>query len=288
MSNFNERFRTLAHTCLYRRSDLAGHCRRSDLTPSVGPRPFGRTSPLQRRSDLAAQNSRRWTQQRFVGGHSNAAVDEPSATEPRKSPSGGPWVVPRAFLLLRVAWTLWLASFLVLFAVPIIVLDLVNESSGDPWIRLVSAKEPWTWDTELWVPTLLALVIPALGHTLMHRRTGSPFALAQRADLVMNYRSAQPWVVTTSPRVVRRLVGLYAVRLGLAMALSALPFSVLTATRYVEPFGCMSYRYVRSVPEHLAFTLMLFIVAAFHMPTRRRLLGKRPSVKTCVARASCG
>ncbi len=139
--------------------------------------------------------------------------------------------MPRFFLLLRAAWALWLASFLVLFALPLVVLQLVCSPGHESFAKhLVSPFERWSWDTELCVPMVLAVVIPSLCHRIMVRRAGGPFLLEQGPTLVADYRSPQPWVVTTSPAMVDRLVGVYAGRLALAMALSVLPFYVLMST----------------------------------------------------------
>jgi hypothetical protein len=61
-----------------------------------------------------------------------------------------------------------------------------------------------------------------------------------------------------------------------------LPLSVLMQTRFVRNWGCLQYSYVRSLPEHLAFAAMLFGVAVLQMPTSSRVIGARPSVKTCL------
>ncbi|CAN5924229.1 hypothetical protein BH11MYX4_BH11MYX4_50140 [soil metagenome] len=178
---------------------------------------------------------------------------------------------------LRVAWMLWLASFLVLFAMPLLFGRL------DSWLGPLDAPsvdEPWSWDLELIVPMGLALVLPSLVHGALARRVGSAFFLEQRRAVIADYRSPQPWGVTTSRRALRMRIGLHAGRLGLAMALSAKPFSVLMSTRFVNDWGCLVFPYVRSVPEHLTFTMLLFIIALFHVPTTARVLGARPSVAT--------
>lgn len=187
--------------------------------------------------------------------------------------------------LLRFTWMLWLASFLVIFARPTFFFEQISLAAElkyrDLWERTPGAGDPWSWDLELCVPMALALVVPSLVHRVLARRVGSPFVLQQGRAVVADYRSPRPWVVTTSQPIVRRLVGLYAGRLGTAMALSILPFDVLMSTHFWLNFGCLHYSYVRSVPEHLAFAVMLFGVAAYHVPTTSRVVGRRPSIETC-------
>jgi hypothetical protein len=183
---------------------------------------------------------------------------------------------------LRLTWMFWLASFLVLYADPVIFFDVLDVARFDLSLQNplhVHTDEAWSWSLSLWLPMALAIVVPRALHGALARRNGSPFLLQRNlANLTHDYRSPPPWLVATSPRMVRRMVTLYCGRLGIAIGISFIPFRVLMQTTFVDNWGCVSWPYVRSVPEHLAFVSMLLGVAAFHVPTTCRVLGKEPPV----------
>jgi hypothetical protein len=177
---------------------------------------------------------------------------------------------------------LWLGSFTVLYSYPVVfyhALDIARSNPESTWLARVQASGPWACQPALWVPMVLALLVPRALHEAWVRRIGSPFVLRRQvASVTHDYRSPQPWEVVTSERTVRRLAALYAGRLGLAMGISALSFRVLMHTRFVENYGCVIWPYVRTVPEHLTFVTLLLAVAAYHVPTTRRVLGRPPRV----------
>jgi hypothetical protein len=88
-------------------------------------------------------------------------------------------------------------------------------------------------------------------------------------------RSSEPRAVHRSfaPFPFRRRVSGYIVRLTMAMGFSFMPFYVLASARFVENAGCVIYTYMRSLLEHLGLVTLLFTVALFHVPLRRRVLG---------------
>lgn len=184
--------------------------------------------------------------------------------------------------LLWITWILWIASFVVLYAYPLLFAGMVEGSFVGPasWLQTLPYPYhggPWTWDLELWLPMVLAVVVPTGAHRVLARRVGSPFVAERARDAAKHdYRSPRSFVIETSPPLVRRLVRLYVMRLGIGMGLGMLPFDVLLSSRFRENFGCVSYAYVRSPAEHLGFTTMLLAVALFHAPFARRVLGRRP------------
>lgn len=187
-----------------------------------------------------------------------------------------------SLLVLRGTWILWIASFLALYAFPTLFVEAAETAAFyvNAWDWAVPYPYrwgSWTWDVELWLPMVLAVVAPAALHRWLARRAGSPFVVSRATDAVTHdYRSPGRWVIRTSPRVVRRLVTLYAARLALALTICMLPLNVLFHTRFRENFGCVWYPYVRSPSELVGFATMLLAVALFHVPFTRRVLGQRP------------
>jgi hypothetical protein len=173
---------------------------------------------------------------------------------------------------LQSIWTLWLASFLILYAYPVAFvmwngtpLSLIYPSTG---------PQSWTWSCELWLPMALALALPTIYFGILARRAGSAFVLTPVRDAdALHYRASPTWRPVASPRPFRRRVSGYIVRLTMAIGFSFIPFYVLASSRFVENVGCVIYTYVRSPLEHLGFVTLLFTVALFHVPLRRRVLG---------------
>jgi len=113
---------------------------------------------------------------------------------------------------------------------------------------------------------VLAVALPVTLHAAFARRVGSPFVLARStARMPQDYRSSRPWTTTLSPRAARRLIAIYAGRLGFAMACS-----------FIHDYGCDFWPHVRSVPEHMFFVSLLLGITVFHVPTARRVLGEKP------------
>jgi hypothetical protein len=187
---------------------------------------------------------------------------------------------------LRITWMLWLGSFLVLYALPVIVLVL-PEPRGRSYLlaedgRIIGALltgTEWGWDAELWLPALLAVVVPAVLHVLLARRARSPFFLARSVGAATHdYRSCQPWGIETSVRAARRLGGLYAGRMGLAMGLGWVTYLALYQTTFhVRGMSCFPVA-ERSIAEYLFYVSILFGAAMVHVPITRRVLGAPPRI----------
>jgi hypothetical protein len=193
--------------------------------------------------------------------------------------------------LPRVAWHLALASLVVLYAYPALVfafLEDMQHSSRDftfmpyrqdGWDRVspeVVRYEGWTWhEWPMWLLPLAAVVLPSLLHGwLTSKCAGSSYRLVSSPLPGPGYRGARGVLVEVCPRLARRRVAHYLMRLALAAALCVVPFLRLIGSRLFENYGCIIYM-VRSVPEYLVDATILLAVVLWHWPTETRLLGER-------------
>jgi hypothetical protein len=213
--------------------------------------------------------------------HFGVTTEEPRPLAASPSQSRAVFIVARRLRLLRVTWLLWLGSFVALYAYPVVFLFMLDALEPAAWRRSHESSEPWRWDPFLWVPMVLAVLVPRALHRALARRVGSPFVLQRDVRCeARDYRSPYPWKAVASEPAVRLLAALYAGRLGVAVGLSFLSFRVLMQTTFFDFPGLCTFdwRLARSLPEYLAFATALLGAAVYHVPTTRRVLGLPPHV----------
>lgn len=125
---------------------------------------------------------------------------------------------------LRLAWLLLLANTILVFGYPAMFFVIAgDEYRGE---RL-AVHEAWSWDWQVWLAPLAALVVPRLG----------AFSYVGRLAIVAGF-CLPAWLV-------------------------------LLQTTFLEPFGCMRFGWVRTVPEHLAFASVLLAALLSQPPMER-------------------
>ena len=129
----------------------------------------------------------------------------------------------------------------------------------------------WT----VWLPLLLAMVLPIVMHVQRRDRFGGPFSTSEVAETPhpASYRRAAPRVVGADARRLRILIHGFGVRVSVAMLLTLVPCLQLVGARFVKNYGCVSYTNVFSVPEYLTYVLLLLVVVLVHAPSERRVFG---------------
>lgn len=122
----------------------------------------------------------------------------------------------------RIAWLLLIANTALVFGYPAIFFQI----KGDDYAgELLATHDAWSWDWQVWLLPLAAMVLPRLG----------PFTDSQRLAVAATF-CLPTWLV-------------------------------LLQTSFLEPHGCMSAGWVRSVPEHLAFASLLLTALLAQIPT---------------------
>lgn len=202
----------------------------------------------------------------------------------------------QAFLMLRIAWLGWLAALVALFAYPVAILELPfvhelvviaygsmgacarDDCAPESW--LISHME-WTWfdltDTwHLWLPLLLAMVIPTVVHERRRKRLGPIFKdwpKAPNATEAQSYRAQANSTLHGYERPFAAHVRVFFGRMSMGMLFCVWPFYGLFHARLVKNYGCMFYSPVCSILEYFVYAGLLLVVVLVHAPSVHRVFG---------------
>jgi hypothetical protein len=198
--------------------------------------------------------------------------------------------------MVRITWLNWLASLFVLFATPVVLLqmpgvyDLVAIRVGSAGFcgREDCAPEPWLlshtdWSLEdlffrypLWLSMLLAAVVPTLLHVRFRNRLAYVFErwpkAAEPGDPA-TYRSALAYSVRANPRAFVAHVQYFFMRMVAAMAVSGIAYWTLVGPRLTKNYGCVFYSNTYNIPEYTIYIMLMLVVVLVHMPLPGRVFG---------------
>jgi hypothetical protein len=193
------------------------------------------------------------------------------------------------------AWLIWgwfLATLVLGYTSKVWCHSAIGDLSGAPCTPAQIAGESWShgqwcrhvpdwsWSLVAWVPSLLALIVPAVWWRRALRRAPSSFQFVREDPGVGDgYRSPRGLRLTLAPGAMRRGTTRYLQRLGLALGLGFVSFLSLHGTSFAIWHGCCICRGpFRPLSQYVVFSALSIAVIACQAPTRRRLLGPPPPV----------
>lgn len=200
------------------------------------------------------------------------------------------------FLVLRIAWLNWLAALVVLFTYPVAVLEMPGvhdpvvllSGSAGAYVRDDCAPEAWllshhdwSWydltdSYPVWLPLLLAVVVPTVLHVRRRGRLGVVFDVWPRVpgpSDPLTYRATVGHTIRGSRSAFVHHVRHFIMRMVAAMLLSVIPFYALLHARLIKNYGCVSYSILYSIPEYVAYAGLMLIVVLVHAPSPRQVFG---------------